>query len=344
MRVLVTGATGFLGRRLAAALVEHGHQVRALVRNPNADDASVADGVEVWRGDLRDPESVIAACEGMEVVQHAGALSSPWGPKSEFYATNVGGTQAVIDGCQRYGVRRLIYVSSPSVVFDGQDQHNLTEAAPYPATSVSVYSQTKKLGEDLVNAASGRLKMVILRPKAMFGPGDRALLPRLLATARTGRLPMIGDGRNLVDLTYVDNVVEAMRLAMTAESAVGKTYHITNDEHALLWNLVRRILHELKLPPPRLHISLPTALAAAGAMEQVACVTGREPTLTRYSALILARTQTYNIAAAKRDLSYHPPVSLEEGIERTLSALRLEQLRHVMDDIRTAYKQAWTRA
>jgi nucleoside-diphosphate-sugar epimerase len=343
MRVLVTGATGFLGRRLVAALVEQGHQVRVLVRNPGADTGAIVNGAEIWRGDLCDPMTVIAACEGMEVAQHAGALSSPWGPKSEFYATNVGGTQAVIDGCQRQGVRRLIYVSSPSVVFDGQDQHNLTEAAPYPATSVSVYSHTKKLGEDLVNAASGGLETVILRPKAIFGPGDRALLPRLLATARTGRLPVIGDGRNLVDLTCVDNVVEAVRLAMTADAAVGKTYHITNDEHALLWHQVRRILQELKLPPPRLRISLPTALAAAGVMEKVARVTGREPTLTRYSALILARTQTYNIAAAKRDLGYRPLVSLEEGIEQTLSALRLEQLRHVMDDIRTAYKRAWTR-
>jgi nucleoside-diphosphate-sugar epimerase len=343
MRVLVTGATGFLGRRLAATLVEHGHQVRILVRNPGADDASIVNGAEVWHGDLRDQEAVIAACAGMEVVQHAGALSSPWGPRSEFYTTNVGGTQAIIEGCQRYGVRRLIYVSSPSVVFDGQDQHNLTEAAPYPTTSVSVYSHTKKLGEDLVNVASGGLETVILRPKAIFGPGDRTLLPRLLVTARTSRLPVIGDGRNLVDLTYVENVVEAMRLAMTADAAVGKTYHITNDEHPLLWRLVRRILQELKLPPPRLRISLPAALAAAGAMEQVARVTGREPTLTRYSALILARTQTYNIAAAKRELGYRPPVSLEEGIERTLSALRLEQLRQIADDIRIAYKRGWAR-
>jgi nucleoside-diphosphate-sugar epimerase len=343
MRVLVTGATGFLGRRLAATLVEQGHDVRIFVRASNVNDASIADGAEIWRGDLRDPKAIVEACKGMEVVQHAGALSAPWGPKAEFYATNVGGTQAVIEGCQRYGVRRLIYVSSPSVIFDGQDQHNLTEAAPYPATSVSEYSRTKKLGEDLVNAASGGLETVILRPKAMFGPGDRALLPRLLATARTGRLPLIGDGRNLVDLTYVDNVVEAMRLAMTADAAVGKTYHITNDEHPLLWRLVRRILQELNLPPLRWRISLRAALAAAGAMEQVARVTGKEPTLTRYSALILARTQTYNIAAAKHDLDYKPPVSLEEGIERTLSALRLEQLRQVMEDIRTAYKRAWAR-
>jgi len=130
---------------------------------------------------------------------------------------------------------------------------------------------------------------------------------------------------------------------MTADAAVGKTYHITNDEHALLWNLVRRILQELKLPPPRVRISLPAALAAASVMEQVARMTGREPTLTRYSALILARTQTYNIAAAKRDLGYTSPVPLEEGIEQTLSALRLEQLRQITDDIRTAYKRAWAR-
>ena len=164
------GRDGFLGRRLAAALVEHGHQVRVLVRNPGADNSAIVNGTEVWRGDLRDPATVIAACEGMEVVQHAGALSSPWGPKSEFYATNVGGTQAVIDGCQRHGVRRLIYVSSPSVVFDGQDQHNLTEAAPYPATSVSVYSHTKKLGEDLVNAAQAVWKRSSCDPRRSSAP------------------------------------------------------------------------------------------------------------------------------------------------------------------------------
>lgn len=320
--ILVTGGTGFLGRHLARALLARGERVHLMGRDFGAAAELVAAGAVPVRADLRDREAVVAACAGVDAVVHSGALSAPWGPRAEFHDVNVGGTEAVIEGCRRHGVGRLVHVSSPSVVFDGRDQVGLTEAAPYPRRLVSVYSLTKKLAEDRVNAARD-VPSVILRPKAIFGPGDRALLPRLVAAARAGRLPQVGGGRNLVDLTYVGNVADSIILALDAPDAVGRTYHITNDEHVPLWDAIRGVLARLGVPARLRPVPLPVVLAAAALMEARAAITGKEPTLTRYSAQILARTQTYDITAAKRDLGYRPRVSVAEGIELTLADLAI---------------------
>jgi 2-alkyl-3-oxoalkanoate reductase len=322
LKVLVTGGTGFLGKHLAAALLQRGHTVHLMGRNFAPAKPLLEQGATPVAVDLRDKDAVIAACAGVEVVFHVGALSAPWGKRSDFYAINVGGTEAVLAGCLVHGARRLLYVSSPSVVFDGRDQHFATEDVAYPPRFTSIYSLTKKLGEDRVNAAAAAgLETVILRPKAIFGPGDQALLPRLIAAARQKRLPQIGDGRNLVDLTYVENVVHALLLASEASAAVGKTYTITNNEHVPLWEVIRLVLKRLNLSTHLRQIPLPVALAAASLMEMRAALTGEEPLLTRYSATILARTQTYDISAAQHDLSYSPPVSIAEAIERTLASL-----------------------
>jgi 2-alkyl-3-oxoalkanoate reductase len=320
MNILITGGTGFLGQHLARTLLLHGHQVRLLGRDMAPARALINAGAQPVVADLRDRAAVAAACSGTDVVYHIGALSAPWGRRTDFFAINVGGTEAVLEGCRSHAVRRLIYVSSPSVVFDGRDHHNLTEAAPYPQRFASVYSLTKKLGEDLVNAA-GWCERVIVRPKAIFGPGDRALLPRMIAAARQGRLPQVGDGRNLVDLTYVENVADALVLALNAEAAIGKTYMITNNEHIALWDVIRSVLRRLGIPSELRRVPLAVALLGAGLMECRAALTGKEPLLTRYSAAILGRTQTYDISAARRDLGYVPRISVAEGIERTLAAL-----------------------
>lgn len=320
MEILVTGGTGFLGRHVAMALLARGHGVRAMGRNMAAIPDVLAAGAAPVRADLRDRDAVAAACAGVEAVIHAGALSEPWGPRAEFEAVNVGGTAAVIAGCQAHGVRRLVYISSPSVTFGGGDVYEQREDAPYPRRFASVYSHTKKLGEDLVRASQG-LETVILRPKAIFGPGDQALLPRLIAAARAGRLPQVGDGHNHVDVTYVENVAHAAALALDAPAAVGGTYTITNGEHVPLWGLIRRVLRACGLRDRLRALPLPAVLAAAAAMEARARLLGGEPLLTRYTATILGRTQTYTIAAAQRDLGYAPLVSVDEGVARTLAAL-----------------------
>ncbi len=324
MRILITGGTGFLGRSTAALLLDQGHQVLLLGRDFAAASGLVAQGAQPIAADLRDHAAVVQACKHVDCVIHAGALSAPWGDRRDFFSINVAGTRSVIDGCRLNQVRRLVYVSSPSVVFDGKSHVNATEATPYPRRFASIYSETKKLGEDVVRGARD-LESVIIRPKAIFGPGDRSLLPRLLDAARAGRLPQIGDGKNLVDLTFVENVAYALVLALTPTDAVGKTYTITNDEHVPLWPTIRSILKQLHISQPQRHIPLNLALIAAWVMELRASITKREPLLTRYSVAILARTQTYDISAARRDLGYIPPITVAEGMERTLAALTTKQ-------------------
>lgn len=320
MEILITGGIGFLGWHTAAAYLRHGHRVRLLGRDFAPARKLVARGADPVEADLRDHAAVARACQGVEAVVHAGALSSPWGARRDFFAINVEGTRSVVAGCRAAGVRRLIYVSSPSVVFDGRDHRNATEAMPYPRRFASVYSETKKLGEDIVRSVTD-LETVIMRPKAIFGPGDRALLPRLVDAARQGRLPQIGDGRNLVDLTYVENVADALLLALGAHAVVGNIYTITNGEHVLLWPAIRLILQRLQIRHVPRRVPLSLALVAAWGLELRARITGREPLLTRYSAAILARTQTYDITAARRDMGYVPRVSVGDGITRTLAVL-----------------------
>ena len=254
MRILVTGGTGFLGSHLANALLRAGHEVSILGRTFGPVDDLIARGARPVPADLRDRAAVIAACGRQDAVFHVGALSAAWGKTADFQAINVGGTQAVVDGCRKHAVGRLIYVSSPAVIFDGRDHSDATESMPYPRRFTSVYAETKKMGEDVVRtAAQGGLATVIIRPKAIFGPGDRALLPRLVAAARQGRLRQFGDGKNLVDLTYVDNVVHALTLALTAPAATGRTYFITNDEHVPLWPAIRQLLAQDRAAVPAAH-------------------------------------------------------------------------------------------
>ena len=330
MKILLTGATGFLGAHTAAKLLDHRHDVYLLGRNFDRDYTRMQilfrRGAQPVQVDLRDRGAVLDACRGMDAVIHAGALSAAWGSKAEFEAVNVDGTQSVLDGAAAADVSRFVHISSPAVIFAGADHVEADESWPYAPVFSSYYAATKKQAEVLVNTAHARgLPTVTLRPKAIFGPGDQALLPRLLAAARAGRLRQFGSGENRVDLTYVENVAHAIMLALEARAAVGKTYFITNGEHVQLWPIIRRLLQSLHLPHRLQPLPIPVAMAAAAVMEWQASITKREPLLTRYSVGVLARTQTYKITAARRDLGYAPIVPVEEGLNRTLAALHAAQ-------------------
>jgi 2-alkyl-3-oxoalkanoate reductase len=322
MKVLVTGATGFLGTRLCLLILKNGLELVALGRDPSKCRDLTTLGATVVRGDITDSETLTLSCKAIDTVFHLAALSAPWGPWADFYSVNVRGTENVIQACKRNGVRRLVHVSSPSVIFSGADLLEAQDDAPYASRFLSHYCATKKLAEDLINNIDCDLQTVIIRPKALFGPGDMALFPRLMAAAQRRRLFQIGNGGNLIDITYVDNAAHALFLAMTHLTSSGNTYTVTNDEHVNIWELVKNILSKLDLEV-RGKIPFSIAYHAAHMMEVLSRLRcGPEPQFTRFTVCLLARTQTFDISRAKRDLNYVPTVSIADGISKTLDSLR----------------------
>ena len=327
MKALVTGGGGFLGQAIVRKLLKYGTGVRSFSRNEH--DGLRALGVEQVRGDLANPEAVASAVEGCEVVFHVAGKPGIWGAYESYHRTNVIGTQNVIAACRRHDVSRLVYTSSPSVVFTGRDMEGVDESAPYPDHFEAHYPRTKALAEQLVRAANGpQLATVSLRPHLIWGPGDNHLLPRLVARARAGQLGRIGSRPNLIDTIYVDNAADAHLLAadrLSPGSPVpGKVYFISQGEPVPLWEMVDRLLDAAGAPPVTRTIPTWLALALAWGFENTHRITNNpgEPRLTRFVVHELSTAHWFDISAARRDLGYTPVVSIEEGLKRLRAALK----------------------
>jgi nucleoside-diphosphate-sugar epimerase len=214
---LVTGGTGFLGRKIVERLLAQGRNVTVLARRPAPDLEKC--GVRLVAADLIDVEKVRSACHGVETVFHVAAKVGVWGRYDDFFRANVLGTRALLEGCRAHGVRRLVYTSTPSVVYNGCDLAGIDESLPLTTRCPAAYPLTKAIAEREVLAAnSAELSTVALRPHLIWGVGDPHLLPRIIAQARAGRLRIVGSDRNRVDLVHVDNVVDAHLLAEQALS------------------------------------------------------------------------------------------------------------------------------
>ncbi|WP_010588326.1 NAD-dependent epimerase/dehydratase family protein [Schlesneria paludicola] len=327
MRVLVTGGGGFLGQAIVRRLIARGDSVRSLQRS--AAPTLEAWGVDCVRGDLTDLAQVQAASEGCDLVFHVAAKAGVWGKFDEYYRANVVGTDNVLAACRSQGIPKLVYTSSPSVVFTGHDEQGIDESVPYPKTYLTHYPQTKAIAEQRVLAANGAaLSTVALRPHLIWGPGDNHLVPRLIQRAQSGRLRRVGNGENLVDATYIDNAADAHLLAADrlgfASVVAGKAYFISNGEPIPLWTLVDRLLACAGVPPVSRSISASTALLAGGILEFVYRLTGRrdEPPMTRFVARQLSTSHWYRLDAARRDLGYDPKISIDEGLKRLTDSLR----------------------
>lgn len=262
---------------------------------------------------------MVRNCEGQEMVFHCGALSSLWGSYNDFYESNVTGTRNVIKGCVANGVERLIHVSTPSIYFDFADRYHIAESTPLPRKAANWYAETKRLAEQEIDQAyESGLPVMTIRPRAIFGPGDPTIIPRLIEANRQGRLPLIRGGQAVVDLTYIHNVVDALLLCMSAPSeALGRKYNITNDEPIRFIDALNYLFERLGEPVRARRIPYPAAYMAAGCIEGLARLTGssKEPLLTRYTVGLLSKSQTLDISAAREQLGYRPRVSVKEGID-----------------------------
>lgn len=318
-KILVTGGGGFLGHRIVQRLRARGWMVRSLGRSPQP--VLEALGVEVHIGDVADPAVAERAVAGCGAVFHAAALASASVDPGPFERINLGGTQSVLAACRKLGVQRLIHTSTPSVIFDPGGVRGADESIPYPSRHYSHYPRTKAEAERLVLKAGreGDLETVALRPHLLIGPGDPHLLPRLLERARKGRLRMVGDGRNRVDFTSVENAADAHLDAFDAlerNRAVvsGRAYFITNGEPVELWPWVNALLEYLGEKPVRRRVPLGVAFVSGGILEVLWRLfrLRSEPPMTRFAALQLGRDHWFDLTAARRDLGYQPRQSLDE--------------------------------
>lgn len=331
-RVLVTGATSGLGRNAVQWLHENGHHPIATGRNTASGAALSALGIPFHACDLtlasaHELDTLLAAADA---VWHCAALSSPWGPAQDFQRINVTATAALAQAAIRAGVPRFIHISTPSLYFDFQHRHDVPEdflARRY----ANDYARSKHAAEQALaalSAAGSATRFTLLRPRAIFGPHDRVLLPRLLAQlkgATAGALKLPRGGAALLDMTYVGNVVHAMMLA-TAQPALanGRIYNISNHEPVRLADILRELLvQELGLKITLQTVPYPLLAAAAGAMEAAARLSGREPMLTRYSVGAVNFDMTLSQTRARAELGYEPPTRLSDGVRQTARWLQM---------------------
>lgn len=330
MKALVTGGGGFVGGAIVRMLLKRGDTVRSFSRGSYPELAAL--GVETCSGDLADAEAVARAAESCDIVFHVAARAGIWGKYEDYHRVNVLGSENVLAACRHWRIPKLVYTSSPSVVFNGRDMEGVDESAPYSEHFEAAYPQTKALGEQMVLRANGPdLATVALRPHLIWGPGDHQLIPRILARARAGRLRRIGFADKLIDCVYIDNAALAHLLAadrLSPGSAVaGKAYFISQGEPRPLWEVINRILAAAGLPPVTKRVPASVAYAAGALLEAAFRTLGieAEPPMTRFLARELSTAHWFNIEAARRDLAYVPSVSFEEGIRRLGEYLRNSQ-------------------
>ncbi|MDF3936172.1 NAD-dependent epimerase/dehydratase family protein [Pseudomonas citronellolis] len=318
MKILVTGASGFIGGRFARFALEQGLAVRVNGRRAEALEPLVRRGAEFTPGDLSDPALVRRLCEGVDAVVHCAGAVGVWGSLAHFQEANVRMTESVVEACLKQGVRRLVHLSSPSIYFDGRAHVGISEEQ-VPTRFANHYGSTKYQSEKVALGASEfGLEVLALRPRFVTGAGDTSIFPRMIAAQRKGRLKIIGTGLNKVDFTSVQNLNDALFSALLATGpALGQAYNISNGQPLPLWDVVNYVLRRLDLPPVTAHMPYPLALGVATLSEGLCYLRpGRpEPTLTRMGMAVLAKDFSLDISRARQFLDYEPRASLWDALD-----------------------------
>ncbi|MBR1924544.1 MAG: NAD-dependent epimerase/dehydratase family protein [Ruminobacter sp.] len=322
IKVLVTGATGFLGFRLALRLKKAGFAVTGLGRNQSKGRFLQLAGVEFISCDLSETDKMDQAFTGVTYVFHCAARSSVWGDYKLFYRDNVKGTENVASLCLKKGVKRLVYVSSPSIYFDFKDKLNIKESEPPTEHPANNYIRSKIMAEEVIDRAHEQgLDVITIRPRGIFGAGDRAILPRLLKANRERFIPRTRKEDILIDLTHVDNVVEAMILAMNADSRYsGHKYNITNGESVRMYRTLENVITGSGEKFNSRYMSYRLLFTVVRLTELFhKYILKKEPVFTVYSLGLLSFSQTLDISKARNELGYRPVISVEDGLREALS-------------------------
>jgi nucleoside-diphosphate-sugar epimerase len=320
MKVVVTGGGGFLGKAIIKALVKKNINVISFSRSSYPELNKI--GVKHIIGDIANFEDVYNALnKEVDAVFHVAAKAGIWGSYESFYNTNVKGTENVLMSCKKLGIKKLIYTSTPSVVYDEKGIEGGNESLPYSKKFLTYYPETKAIAEKMVLQANGKdLYTVALRPHLIWGPGDHHFLPRLISRAKKGKLFLIGSGDYLVDSTYIDNAAESHILAyekLENNSVInGKAYFITQDQPIKISELINRILDCANLQSVNKFINKDFAYFLAGIVEDFFKFFNieKEPPLTRFVVKQLSTPHWFDITSAKNELGYVPKISIDEGM------------------------------
>lgn len=314
-KVLVTGVYGFLGKYIIKELLDNGYRVVCFGRKKQELDKLKQENVEIYVGDFCVEEDILNASKDVDYIIHAGALSTVWGNREDFINTNVKGTKNILYCCKKNNIKRLVYVSSPSVYSDKADRLNIDESDFDENNKLNYYIESKIIAENEIHKTK-EVPFVIIRPRGLFGIGDTSIIPRLIKANRKIGIPLFNDGKNIVDITCVENVALALRLAIESKNAVGKTYNITNGEPREFKNILEELFQQINEQPKYLKISLNLMYGVSDIIEGIYKILHiyKEPMITKYTICTLGYSQTLNIEKAKKDLNYIPKMTLSEGI------------------------------
>ncbi len=325
-RLLVTGATGLVGSHVAERANRMGIETRVIARKPEA-AAWLADaGVEVLSGDMTDAESLSRACQGVTVVVHCAAKVGDWGPVEDYRDVNVKGLEALIDAaCGNGSLKRFVHISSLGV-YAARDHHGTDESEPPDRVGIDGYTLTKVESEDLARERfnAGSFPLVVLRPGFVYGARDRTVLPRLVERLASGGFKYLGSGEQLLNNVYIDNLVDAVFLAISRDDVLGEVFNITDDRLVSKREFIGTIARGAGLDEPTKSVPLGVAKVLATLMEGTWKLLGKQeaPLLSGARIKFLGLNLDFDIGKARRELGYEPAVDFAEGMERTMEWYR----------------------
>lgn len=322
--LLITGATGAVGSRVARRAVEAGYRVRCMVR-ATSNRAPLQDlNVEICEGDLLDPESLRKAFQDVDVAVHTAAQLGDWCSEEESRAVNVDGVRNLIAAANEHGrIQRFVHVSSLGV-YEARHHFQTDETTPPDKHGIDAYTRTKAEAEDVLHTARNEndFPFVIIRPGFIYGPGERHVVPRVVETVAAGRMKIIGSGKKVINNTYVGNLVDAIMLAIENEQAIGEVFNVCDGRLVTRLEFIGAIADYLNKPRPG-HVPEWLARAAVGVFETTGRLLGMKtaPLLTNTRMKFMTLNLDFSKAKAERMLGYQPRVDFQEGIREALDWL-----------------------